>query len=217
MDTHDTNPENPKRLLLRHGLYQNFRVNGTAWTFSGTIGVDPCGDESCDLVEIARVKFMEALAAHDRPPAIQYLTVHCDISPLVLSSSSGEVTKVPVRGFLQPATTSWNSRWEHWLPDRISTTSIKYPRRDSNLYPRSEPQNASPSLSISFISSDSRGIENILRRLELDESLVVSSGSKGSNSTGRASGSTTAKKALISLCQKAAQPACWTRPCGISI
>ena len=117
MDTHDTNPENPKRLLLRHGRYQNFRVNGTAWTFSGTIGVDPCGDESCDLVEIARVKFMAALAAHDRPHGIQYLTVHCDISPLVLSSGSGEVTKVPVRGFLQTAKTSWNFMWEHWLPD----------------------------------------------------------------------------------------------------
>ena len=59
MDTHDTNPENTKRLLLRHGRYQNFRVHGTAWTFSGTIEVDPCGDESCDLVEITRVKFME--------------------------------------------------------------------------------------------------------------------------------------------------------------
>ena len=117
MDTHDTNPENPKRLLLRHGRYQNFRVNGTAWTFSGTIGVDPCGDESCNLVEIARVKFMAALAAHDRPHGIQYLTVHCDISPLVLSSGSGDVTKVPVRGFLQIATTSWNSMWERWLPD----------------------------------------------------------------------------------------------------
>ena len=117
MDTHDTNPENPKRLLLRHGRYQNFRVNGTAWTFSGTICVDRAGDESCDLVEIARVKFIEAQGARDRPSAIQYLSVHCDISPLVLSSGSGEVTKVPVLGFLQIATTSWNSMWECWLPD----------------------------------------------------------------------------------------------------
>ena len=91
--------------------------NGTAWTFSGTIFVDRAGDESCDLVEITRVKFMEAQGARDRPSAIQYLSVHCDISPLVLSSGSGEVTKVPVRGFLQTATTSWNSMWERWLPD----------------------------------------------------------------------------------------------------
>ena len=61
----------------------NFRVNGTAWTFSCTIGVDPCCDESCNLVKIAGVKFMEAQAPNDRPPAIQYLSVHCDISPLV--------------------------------------------------------------------------------------------------------------------------------------
>ena len=47
-------------LLPRHGQYQNFRVNGTEWTFSGTICVDLCSDESCNLVEIARVKFMKA-------------------------------------------------------------------------------------------------------------------------------------------------------------
>ena len=51
------------------------------------------------------------------PPAIQYLSVHCDILQLVLSSGSKEVTKVPVRGFLQIATTSLNSMWERWLPD----------------------------------------------------------------------------------------------------
>ena len=74
-------------------------------------------DESCDLVEITRVKFMEAQRARDWPPAIQYLSVRCDVSPLVLSSGSKEVTKVPVRGFLQIATTSWNSMRERWLPD----------------------------------------------------------------------------------------------------
>ena len=115
LDCQETYTGNPKRLLLRHGRYQNFRVNGTSWTFSGTICVDRAGDESCDLVEITRVKFMEAQGARDRPPAIQYLSVHCDISPLVLSSGSGEVTKVPVRCFLQTATTSWNSMWERWL------------------------------------------------------------------------------------------------------
>ena len=62
---------------------------------------------------------MEAQGARDRPPAIQYLSVHCDISQLVLSSGSGEVTKVPVRGFLQIATTSWNSMSERWLPDFV--------------------------------------------------------------------------------------------------
>ena len=97
LDTHDTNPENPKRLLLRHGRYQNFRVNGTAWTLSGTNGVDQRGDESCYLVEIARVKW--PVGARDRPP-IQYQSVHCDISQLVLSSGLEVVMKVPVRGFL---------------------------------------------------------------------------------------------------------------------
>ena len=42
--------------------------------------MDPGGDESCDLVEITRVKFMEAQGARDRPSAIQYLSVHCGIS-----------------------------------------------------------------------------------------------------------------------------------------
>ena len=75
-------------------------------TFSGTICVDQWVDELCDLVEITRVKFVEAQGARDRPPAIPYLSVHCDISPLVLSSGSERVTKVPVRCFLQTATTS---------------------------------------------------------------------------------------------------------------
>ena len=105
LDCQATGTGNPKRLLLRHGRFQNFRVNGTAWTFSGTIYVDRAGDESCDLVEITKVKFMEAQGARNRPSAIQYLSVHCDISPLVLSSGSEEITKVSVRGFLQIATT----------------------------------------------------------------------------------------------------------------
>ena len=49
-------------------------LNGTVWIFSGTIcvwTVDPWGDESSDLVEITRVKFMEAQGARDWPPAIQ--------------------------------------------------------------------------------------------------------------------------------------------------
>ena len=62
-------------------------------------------------------KFMEAQEARDRPPAIQYLSASCEISPLVFSSGSGEVTKVPVRGFLHIATTSWNSMWKRWLSD----------------------------------------------------------------------------------------------------
>ena len=60
---------------------------------------------------------MEAQGASTRPSAIQYLSVHCDMSPLVLSSGSGEATKVPVRCILQIAKTSWNSMWERWLPD----------------------------------------------------------------------------------------------------
>ena len=58
----------------------------------------------------------EAEGASERPDAIEYLSVHCDISPLILGSTS-EAQKVPVRGFLQTAKTSWNSLWERWLPD----------------------------------------------------------------------------------------------------
>ena len=108
--------ENPKRLLLRCGRCQSFRVNGTAWTFSGTICLDRAGDESCDMVKIPRVKCMEVQGARDLPPAIQYLSVHCKIFPLVLSSGSNEVTKVPVCCFLQFATASWNFVLESWLP-----------------------------------------------------------------------------------------------------
>ena len=53
LDYQDSYIGNPKWLLLRHGQYQNFRVNGTAWAFSGTICVDQAGDESCN----PRVKF----------------------------------------------------------------------------------------------------------------------------------------------------------------
>ena len=42
-----------------------------------------------------------ALESCDQPPAIHYLSVHCDILALVLSSGSKEVTKVPLRCFLQ--------------------------------------------------------------------------------------------------------------------
>ena len=48
---------------------------------------------------------------------------------------------------------------------------------------------------MSSISPNSRGIEYILRRLGRDESLVVLSGSKGSDLRGRAFGSTKAKSA----------------------
>ena len=65
-------------------------------TFSGTVHVDsPWDDSPCeDLVEIAS-KFVEADGASERPDAIQYLSVHCDISLLILSSPS-EAQKVPV-------------------------------------------------------------------------------------------------------------------------
>ena len=79
--------------------------------------VDQASDELCELEEITRVKFMEAQGARNLPPAIQYRSVHCDISSLALSSGSKEVTKVPVRSFLQIVITSWNSMWERWLPD----------------------------------------------------------------------------------------------------
>ena len=67
--------------------------------------MDPPLDASEDLEEIARGKFMEAEGDSERPDLIEYLSVHCDISPLVLGSLS-EAQQVPVRGFLQTANTS---------------------------------------------------------------------------------------------------------------
>ena len=113
-----TDPRNTDRFLLSHGKLSGFRVSGTAWTFSGTVRVDSPWDDSPgeDLVEIARSKFVEAEGARERPDAIEYLSVHCDISLLILGSPS-EAQKVPVRGFLQTANTTWKSLWERWLPD----------------------------------------------------------------------------------------------------
>ena len=114
----NTDPRDTDRFLLSHGKLSGFRVCGTAWTFSGTVRVDQPWDDSLgkDLVEIARSKFKEAEGARERPDAIEYLSVHCDISLLILGSPS-EAQKVPLRGFLQTANTTWKSLWERWLPD----------------------------------------------------------------------------------------------------
>ena len=113
-DTRDT-----YRFLLSHGKLSSFRVSGAAWTFSSTVRVDPPWDDNQDLVEIARGKFKEAEGARERPDAIEYLSVHCDILPLIHCSPS-EAQNVPVRGFLQTANTNWNSLWERsdfaWRP-----------------------------------------------------------------------------------------------------
>ena len=93
LDSKDTYTENPNRLLLRHGLCQNCRVNGKACTFFGTICVDPSGDESCNLVEITKVKFMQSQGASYLPPAISYLSVREIILLLVLSSGSESRTR----------------------------------------------------------------------------------------------------------------------------
>ena len=78
--------------------------------------MDPPWVASEDLVKIARGKFMEADGASKLPFGIKYLSIHCYISQLVLSSPS-EAKKVPVLGFLQTANTKWNSLWERLLPD----------------------------------------------------------------------------------------------------
>ena len=65
-----TDHRNTDRFLLSHGKLSGFRVCGTVWTFSGTVRVDPPWDDSEDLVEIARSKFMEAEGARERPDAI---------------------------------------------------------------------------------------------------------------------------------------------------
>ena len=119
LDTQEkTDPRKTDRFLLSHGKLSGFRVSGTAWTFSGTVHVDTPWDDSPgkDLVEIARSKFKEAEWARERPDAIEYLSVHCDISLLILGSPS-EAQNVPVRGFLQTANTTWKSFWARWLPD----------------------------------------------------------------------------------------------------
>ena len=92
-----SDPTNTNRILLSYGKLSGFRVCGTAWTFSCTVRVDSPWDDSPgeDLVEIARSNFVEAEGASERP-TIEYLSVHCDISLLILCSPS-EAQKVPVR------------------------------------------------------------------------------------------------------------------------
>ena len=79
--------------------------------------MDRAGDESCDLVEITRLKFMEAQGARDRPSAIQYLSVHCYISLLVLSSAVGGGNEGS-RAWLSPNCHNiLEFHVERWLPD----------------------------------------------------------------------------------------------------
>ena len=87
------NPRDIDRFPLSHWNLSRFLVGvkactGTGARFSGTDRVDTPWDDSEDLVEIARGKFKEAEGARERPDAIKYLSVHCDISPLILASPS---------------------------------------------------------------------------------------------------------------------------------
>ena len=66
MYTGKTDPRNTNRFLLSHGKLRGFRVHGKAWTFSGTVCVDPPCNDSEDLVEIARGKFIEEEGTHER-------------------------------------------------------------------------------------------------------------------------------------------------------
>ena len=61
---------------------------------------------------------MEAEGDSERPNGNEYLSVHCDISQLVLCLPS-EAQQLPVRGFLQTPKTNWNSLLTRtrWLPD----------------------------------------------------------------------------------------------------
>ena len=89
-----SDPRNTNRFLLSHGKLSCFRVCGTAWTFSSTVSVDQLWNDSPGedlLLEIARNKFKEAEGAHERPDAIEYLSVHCNISSLMLGSPSERI------------------------------------------------------------------------------------------------------------------------------
>ena len=54
--------------------------------------------------------------ASKRPNAIEYLSVHCNLSQLVLGSPL-EIMKVPVCRFLQPVKSNWNPLCGRWLSD----------------------------------------------------------------------------------------------------
>ena len=65
--------------------------------------MDPWDDELCDLVDVTRVKFMEAQGAQDRPPAIQYLSINfvtsgADNEGVLLSLTCKNLRKQEKRG-----------------------------------------------------------------------------------------------------------------------
>ena len=58
-----TDPRNTNRFLLNHGKLRGFRASGKEWTFSCTVRVDLPWEDSEDVVEMLRVKFMQAEGA----------------------------------------------------------------------------------------------------------------------------------------------------------
>ena len=83
------------------------------------------------LVEIARGEFKEAEGARKRPDAIEYLSVHCDISPPILGSPS-EAQKVPVRGILHTANGPSGRQNEHRATERTTAPTEPSERSKTN-------------------------------------------------------------------------------------
>ena len=117
-----SDPRNTSRFLLSYGKLSGFRVSGKAWTLSGTVSVDsPTNCRGMTALRtpgiIAKRGFVEAEGASERPNAIEYLSVHCNLSQLILGSPS-EAQNVLYADFSKiSANTTWNSLWERGLPD----------------------------------------------------------------------------------------------------
>ena len=109
------------KLLIRGYVQAKSASRGQCRTWIGA--AELCGHVGLRMVQSGGYRWSNIYSTReaDRPNAIKYLSVDdrylIDTSPLVLSSSLEEATKVLVRGFLQTPKISWNSMWEHRLPD----------------------------------------------------------------------------------------------------
>ena len=104
LDSVDTHPENTQKASAKTWTIQKLFSAWRIVAFSGTVRVDQWVDESNYLVDISRVKFMEAHTWVPRPatsdPIPVYPQRYIAAGPQ-FSLRNLEVMKVPMRCFLQ--------------------------------------------------------------------------------------------------------------------
>jgi hypothetical protein len=101
-------------MLVQCGTRDYLEARGTAWTFRGSLEVQPRSAEDGDFLRMTRGAFHAAAGSQDAwPRGIAFLAVHCEIQEL-MSADPAHAVRIPVRGFLQ-AGQSTHVKWEKWL------------------------------------------------------------------------------------------------------